>query len=243
MRGVVSFHPVDLSFFDDFIGPLWDGRKVNPESFLRDAIRLRHVWWEARRYARGLEQLAEAAATPPVVDGSSLWTRVRTSLERFDHRPDERAAAAARHFEVELHGRGRPFFIAEASADRVADLVERYGSLGSETDARAVARAQLQKLDPVLEEAVQPVDGLDLSADLVYRNDLLRELREVFDLARAVKSGATPHPTPLSLEDLPWRIATLHARVRPFWIGDDVDGLETVCRAAGISAPDCLAPA
>jgi hypothetical protein len=35
----------------------------------------------------------------------------------------------------------------------------------------------------------------------------------------------------------------MHARVAPFWLARDVDGLETICRAAGVRAPDCLSPA
>jgi len=35
----------------------------------------------------------------------------------------------------------------------------------------------------------------------------------------------------------------MHARVTPFWLARDVDGLETICRAAGVRAPDCLSPA
>ena len=53
--------------------------------------------------------------------------------------------------------------------------------------------------------------------------------KELFDLAR---KGAG--------DEIPWRAVRLHARVVPFWVGRDVDGLETICRAAGVPAPDCL---
>ena len=42
---------------------------------------------------------------------------------------------------------------------------------------------------------------------------------------------------------MPWRATWLYARVAPFWIAYEVDGLETVCRAAGIAPPDVLVPA
>jgi hypothetical protein len=32
-------------------------------------------------------------------------------------------------------------------------------------------------------------------------------------------------------------------RARPFWLALEVDGLETICRAAGVPPPDCLSPA
>jgi hypothetical protein len=41
----------------------------------------------------------------------------------------------------------------------------------------------------------------------------------------------------------PWRAVKLHARAVPFWQGRDVDGLETICRAAKIEPPACLKPA
>src|SRR4030095_13753045 len=37
MTGYVSFHPIDLAFFDELIAPLVAGRKVNPEAFLQRA--------------------------------------------------------------------------------------------------------------------------------------------------------------------------------------------------------------
>ena len=35
----------------------------------------------------------------------------------------------------------------------------------------------------------------------------------------------------------------MHGRAVPFWIARDVDGLETVCRAADVEPPGCLVPA
>lgn len=251
MKGTVSFHPVDLAFFDEIVGPLCEGGKINPEAYLRDALRLRHVWWEARRFARGLEQLAEEAAAPEVAEEGSLWGRVRSRLEKFDHRPREMAVLAAQLLERDLHVRGRPFFVTENSAERAVDTVERYRDAASETDAGALARSQVKRLDPRLEEAVEPIDGADLSADLVHRNDLLKELKDVFDLMRAARAGAPwdggggpSRPANEAVaSELPWRALSLHARVHPFWIAEDVDGLETVCRAAAVPAPECLTPA
>ena len=49
MKGYVSFHPVDLSFFDGLIAPLVAGQKVNPDAFLQQAANLRRNGWVARR--------------------------------------------------------------------------------------------------------------------------------------------------------------------------------------------------
>ena len=45
------------------------------------------------------------------------------------------------------------------------------------------------------------------------------------------------------VRELPWRAMWLHSRSVPFWIGRDVDGLETICRAAGVDPPNVLVPA
>ena len=51
MQGSVTFHPVDLRFFDELIEPLIVGEKVNPEEFLAEAIRIRQGLASARRSA------------------------------------------------------------------------------------------------------------------------------------------------------------------------------------------------
>jgi hypothetical protein len=35
MKGVISFHPVDVGFFDDVIVPLVAGKKIDPDPFSR----------------------------------------------------------------------------------------------------------------------------------------------------------------------------------------------------------------
>jgi hypothetical protein len=251
MKGTVSFHPIDVAFFDGVIGPLCEGGKINPEVYLRDALRIRPVWWQARRFARGLESLATRAVAPEPSAEDSFWSRVRTRLERIDHRPEERAVLADRLLERDLHLRGRPFFVTEGSAERVAECVDRYRGAATEAEAESEARSQLKRLDPRLDDSVEPVDAPDLTADLVHRNDLLQALKEIFDVTRAAREGGPWRPAggaarpaaDVVAAELPWRALSLHARVVPFWIADDVDGLETVCRSAGVPPPECLAPA
>lgn len=232
MKGLVSFHPVDLAFFDELVSPLVAGGKINPERFLQDALRVRRTWHRARRYPRALATLKAAAVPPPVDPAANLWSRMRANLEKVDFRPEPLAKKAAERFEADLHLEGRPFFIAEGSAEKVAAAVEAYAAADGEPAADRIAEEQLSKLDPAFAGAVVPEEGDDLSADLQHRNDLLSEMKDLFDLAR--KEDAA---------EIPWRALRLHARVVPFWVGRDVDGLETICRAAGVPAPDCLVPA
>jgi hypothetical protein len=251
MRGIVSFHPVDLVFFDEMVAPLTTGGKVNPESFLQTAARIRRNGHVARRFALGLAELAGGAEAPAADPRSSLWQRLRTNLERMDFRPEEAARLAATHLEPDLHLDGRPFFVAEGSAERVADVVTAYAAAESERAAEAIVREQLSKIDPKLVDAVAPAETADLNSDLTYRNDLLGSLKKIHDLCwfaregRAWSEGGAPtRPAAEALPDeLPWRAVSMHAAISPFWIGRDVDGLETICRAAGVLAPDCLSPA
>ena len=41
VKGIFSFHPVKIEFFDEIVQPLVAGRKVNPQAYLNDALRLR----------------------------------------------------------------------------------------------------------------------------------------------------------------------------------------------------------
>ena len=251
MKGAVSFHPVDLSLFDDLIAPLVAGKKVNPEAFLADAARIRRNGWEARRYAVALGDLTVAAEAPKADPAGNLWQRLRSNLERMDFKPDEAARRAAAAFDADLHLDGRPFLIGENSAERVAAAVDHYVAAGGAEAVEKIVREQLARLDPGLRDQVFPVELPDLTSDLAYRGDLLGELKRIHDLARLAREGSVwappdrpARPAREALADeLPWRAVAIHARARPFWIALDVDGLETICRAAGVAAPDCLSPA
>lgn len=251
MKGFVSFHPVDLRFFDDFIGPLVVGRKVDPEPFVKRAVRMRRSAWMARRFALAVDQLA-AAFEPPAPDpAASPWKRLRANLEKIDYRPDEMARRAVGALVPDLHLDGRPFFITEGSAEKVAAAVEAYGDADSDADVETICRNQLAHMDPELARAVEPAELDEPTSDPGYRSDLLSLLTKIYELARSAREGrnwieadARPRPAAEVLpEELAWRGLFLHARVTPFWIARDVDGLETVCRAAGVRAPEALGPA
>jgi hypothetical protein len=251
MKGFVSFHPVDISFFDDLVAPLVAGGKVNPETFLHRATRIRQTGWTARGFALAVSELAASAEAPAADPGASPWKRLRANLERMDYRPDEKARRAARAFDPDLHLDGRPFFVLEGSAEKVGSVVAAYVAAESDGAVQKIARAQVALIDAELAPDLAPAEIPDLSSDLGYRSDLLSLLKKIYDLTYLAREGrdwadgdAAPRPAAEALpEELPWRAAALHARANPFWIGRDVDGLETICRAAGVRAPDCLSPA
>jgi hypothetical protein len=250
MRGTVSFHPVDLSFFDETIQPLLGGGKINPESYVATAERLRQTWVESRRYVDALERLLDELEPPPPPEEGPLWGRIRARLERFDYRPTEASVRVAESVDPELHFHGRPFLITEGSADRVAVFVEEYRSAGDAAAVEALALEQIVHLDPELGRQVEPDDPTPESG-IPYRTELLNGLRAVYDLGRAAETdgawagddGARQPARDALPFELPWRAVTLHSRAVPFWIGREVDGLVTICAAAGIEVPDFVAPA
>lgn len=251
MKGVVSFHAADLGFFDEVVSPLVAGRTVNPEGSLRAALSTRRVVWAAARWTRALASLLAAAVPPEPDPEAPLWKRLRHRLEAFDFWPDRAAARARDLIEPDLHLEGRPFLITEGSAENVAAVVDRYRAAASTEAVDRIAREQLRKLDPDLAEAVGPEEGVPLSPDLAYRADVLGELREIHELGSRARGGRSVDEGPdagkpaldVLLSQLPWRALRLHGRLSPFWIARDADGLETVCRAAGIAPPAELVPA
>ncbi len=251
MRGTLSFHGVDLAFFDETVASLVAGRKVNPDAFVVEALRVRQSAWHARRYVRALESVLASGGPPQAAPDAGLLQKIKSRLELFDYRPDELTRRVARVVDPDLHLRGRPFLVGESAAPKVAEVVDRYRAAASPRAADALAKEQLARLDPELAKEIEPEDGPSLSADLLYRSDLLAEMSSLHDLARAARDGATwdrgagpPGPADEALPgELPWRAASLHARIAPFWIARDVDGLETICRASGVLSPEFLVPA
>jgi hypothetical protein len=159
-------------------------------------------------------------------------------MEKIDHKPDESVRRAAKVFDPDLHLDGRPFFVTDGSAERVADTVAQYAAAPDEAAADAIAREQLVRLDPELAKVVEPAEISELSSDLTRRNDLLGSLKGIHDLARQAREGKAE-----GIDELPWRALAAHGQAHPFWLAKDVDGLETICRAAGVLAPECLSPA
>ncbi len=251
MKGLLSFHPVDLRFFDEVVSPLVAGRKINPEPFVAAVLQHGRAAWAATRWTRALTASLAAAAPPELDPAAPVWRKLRHRLDAFDFRPDRASTRAAKVLESDLHLEGRPFLIAEGSAESVAAVVDRYRAVGGKEGVDRIAREQLRKLDAELAEAIEPEENVPLESDYQLRADLLGELKGLHDLAFRAREGGTlqdgPRAGDLALdvlvEELPWRALRLHARGTPFWIARDVDGLETTCRAAAMPPPTQLVPA
>jgi hypothetical protein len=251
MRGLVSFHGVDPSLVDEVVAPLLGGSKINPERFLEEAVRFRRNGWHASRFVAAMERLLVEAEAPEAPSGGRLLDRVRSGIERLRHEPDPRAVRLREAIDPDLHLEGRPFLILEGSAERVAAIVDEYLRAPDGDAAEALAREQVARLGAEVASALGPDPGAELEPEFNYGRDVLEQLRLLHELPRAARSGETwrrpdapPRPARDALRDeLAWRVASVHALARPFWIAYDVDGLETVCRAAGVASPDELVPA
>lgn len=251
MQGIVSFHPVDFKFFDKIVQPLVAGEKANPEQFLEMARRVYVGAWESLSYKLGLEAQFELLKPPPPPAEGTVWQKVRARLEVFDFKPDPVAKRVAETVEPDLHLHGRPFLITEGSPDRVAALADEYLNADGEEAVRALVLEQLVRLDPMLGGKIEPLEPGHQTADMAYRRELLTRLKALYDLPLAARQGGTWGPArgeriPAEQalpRELPWRAVFLHSRAVPFWIGRDVDGLDSICRAADVPPPTCLAPA
>jgi hypothetical protein len=244
--------PVDLELFDELLGALLAGRKVNPEPFLNSALKIRQNLWQARRHAAGLEILLAESEPPKMDPEASFLRKVKFQLERLDHKVSALHKRVQELVDVDLLLDGRPFFVAEGSAQGVVKRVEEYAEALTPEDVDRLAQDQLRRLDEEIAKGVTSGEGVELSSDLSYRSDLLKELKSLYEIGHAARTGETWSDGPAAakrpgremlLEEVPWRAAWLQARVIPFWIGYDIDGLETICRAAGIAPPDVLVPA
>lgn len=249
MRGTVSFHPVDTAFFDELLNPLLEGKKVNPEEYVKRAIRVQAVSWSCAPYLRCLEYYLELLAPPPPPTEGKLWERFKARLERFDYRPDPTSLLVSRHIEPELHLRGRPFLITEGSADRVASAIDDYCGAPSDGATRDIIEDQLIKLDKQL-TSVEP-EEVASAPSVTMRRELLDGLKRLYELALAARRGEkwgsdrkSREPAAEVLErELPWRAVVMASRAMPFWMARDVDGLETICAAAGVPPPTFVTPA
>ena len=250
MQGHVSFHPIDLRFFEKIVEPLVAGEKVNPESFLDTALRVRATAWECLGYKLALESQFELLKPPPPPTEGTMWQKVRARLEQFDFKPDALAVAVGQKVDPDLHLHGRPFLITEGSADRVSVLVEEYLKAEGEAAVRALILEQLVRLDKSLGQ-IEPQEAGHFEPDMAARRELLTELKTLFDLSEAARQGESwgkmggdrEAASEVLPRDLPWLAVFLHSRAVPFWVARDVDGLETVCRAAGVEPPGSLVPA
>ena len=249
MQGFVSFHPVDLSFYDDLIQPLLSGEKVNPEGWLDAAVRMWLSDAYAARCVQILEELLEQIEPPPPPPGLTTWGKIKHRLERFDFRPPVASVLAARSLDPELHLTGRPFFIAEESAERVSTMVDEFRGAGGESEIQSLLLEQLIRLSPELPKHLE-LDRPEVGNPNSYRTLLLNELKAVFDLGQAARSdqqwstkAGGRDAREIVRHELAWRTLTLHSRAVPYWIAEDVDGLEVICGAAGVPTPDSLVPA
>ena len=113
MKGGISFHPLDPDFFDSTIEPLVMGEKIDPGAFVSAALRNLVSSWEAAHYKQSLDFLLEQLEPPPPPEDGTLWDKVRTRLERFDHKPSALVRNVGAKIEPELHLDGRPYLITE----------------------------------------------------------------------------------------------------------------------------------
>jgi hypothetical protein len=251
MRGLISFHPVEPGFFHEVVQPLVAGDKIDPEPFLQRAMEMRVGSWAARRYVHTMELLLEQSVPPPPPTGGTLWEKMRSRMEVFDFKADPLSTRVKHAVVRDLHLLGRPYLIADASPEQVGEVVAAFTTAGTAARVDQLVDDQLDLMSPKLGGQIQPESDSEMPPDMGYRAELMETLKEIHDLSGAARKGEvwTAHDgrrepaSTLLPSRLPWQAIWLHSRIHPFWMGLDVDGLETICKATGIPSPEELVPA
>jgi hypothetical protein len=195
--------------------------------------------------------LLDQSTPPPPPATGSHWEKLRARLEVFDFRADPLATLVKKAIHRDLHLLGRPFLIADGAPRAVAEVVDRYREAETAGVVEQLVEDQLGQMSPALAGKIQPDAESEMMSAGAYRAMLMDVLREVHTLAQAARNGEMVNTGDAGREPaasyfpfyLPWRAAWLHSRILPFWMAENVDGLETICRSAGVTAPDYLVPA
>src|SRR5262245_14123573 len=116
MKGVLSFHPVDVGFFDDVIAPQIAGKKIDPDPFIAKVLPMRRYRWEVRRYASSIETLLETAGPVKPQREDSVLKKIKTHLEAFDYRPDQATRLVVKANDRHLQPHGRPSLLTDTTA-------------------------------------------------------------------------------------------------------------------------------
>lgn len=238
---------------------------------LDEAVSERRRAWHARRVVRALASILEAARPPklePILarprsagelfrtsatllrSPDTVLRGIKARLDQFDHRLDALSRLVVQKVEPDLHLLGRPYFVTETSPGNVAQLVKSFHAASSPGAVDNLAVEQLIRLDAGLAR-VEPQDGEPLSTDAAYRTEVFREVQVLSEISAAARKGvpwASPDGERKSAAEavrleLPCIAVRVFARAAPFWIAREVDGLDTICRSAGVETPGFLASA
>ena len=251
MKGLVSFHAFDPSFTDDVIVPLWNGTRINPEPWLLEGCSLLNRAWRTAAWKQTMLDMLAARPEEVVPETSDRKARMlnpfRKSVAKLFTPVDRNTERFKALVQPGLHLDGRPFFIAEESSSAAIRMVDEYRKARDDEAVDALVREQLIRLDPLLARTIRPIEGPSAPSALVCRANLLDALKSVHALGRAFREGVvwrgsiTDGKSPAEAARLlPWFSAAMHARLRPFWDAEDVDGLVSIAQAAGVEPTPVL---
>lgn len=253
MHGSVAFLPFDPAFLRDVVVPLWDGESIDPTAFQDRCWSHYAAAYRCETWKQALAEFLRPVEAHEPETGSAARDRVRVlrrGLERMFTPVDREAERLRAEIDEALVLRGRPFLVTEGSVDSVAARVDEYLAAANDDAIDALAREQLVRQDPELARRIVPADGPPAASPLSYRAAVLRGLKSVHALGKAVRDqGRWRGELTEGLEAaeaatrLPWFAAVLHARRTPFWYAEHADGLAAVSDAAGVPMPECASTA
>lgn len=168
---------------------------------------------------------APSDALDPLVSDAVRIAKVRFRANAWGLGVLRLRDAAPAAFDPDLHVWGRPFFVTAEGTEAIADTIDRDLAARPE-DVDAIAREQLEQLQPGLASRVEPSDEGTLPSDA----DLAASVRGHVDLMRAsvaairggrgsIEFGGRAHdPARLLGRELALTALTFAADFRPGWM-------------------------
>ncbi len=233
----VSAHPVDVLLVQTRLLPYLRG-EGSIDDLVADGVRLTKVRFRANAWGLGL-----LAALGPADGGKPKGKKGK--------RPADVAPAPAppAGFDADLHVWGRPFFVT-GPPESVGPAIDRYLA-ATPGDVDAIARDQLDFLDPGLKDRVTPdADGFlpedaVIAAGLRQELDLLRAAYPNLANGQAVTTpdGESTDPEDVFLFNMPLAVVTFAAQFTPGWMARGYVWPTAFVDEAGLDADGLVEPA
>jgi hypothetical protein len=215
----VSFHPVDVEFFQDQVLPILLG-KAPIDTLLAKGIQISKNRYRANAWGLAVNKVHSARF-------EDLRPPKPTLVDRLLGRPPRRPELPPPPFEFEsdLYIWGRPFFITDNDPVSVSESIDAYLS-ADDAGVDTLAKRMVERIQPGLSSKLTSLDEEPFPADAEFREALsapLRVLRDAFSnlpthTQVTLPNGGAAEPDDLIRSDLPLVAFSFACHFRPGWM-------------------------
>ncbi len=148
----------------------------------------------------------------------------------------------------ELHVWGRPFFVTATDPISVSEIIDSYLDANLER-VDAIAKSELERLDPALARAVmpelegEPASDQELAQEIRWKLDLLRRCYEAERAGSGsvvLPDGEKANPAELLAREVPLALLEFSAHFRPGWMARGVVWPTVLLQEAEIDDAGCF---